>query len=101
MCYLALAGCGGGLPDCDDSDVIKLLKDIVRDSTSAPFSRVTVLKLEKVSGIRTVKIGKNSCLCSATGKFSTFLGQTVEDAFSYSIELADNGEEFRVTYYKK
>lgn len=81
-----LAGCGGGVPACDDGEVIKLLKKIFQDNGA---------KLIKVSAISTTSKDGNTCYCTGLGKAEIF-GESIEDEISYKVTLSDNGKEFYV-----
>lgn len=95
---LGLCACGASLPDCDSAQVIKLLKSIVKDQTNLPFASQSVVELKKVSAIRTIKREDKTCQCVAVGTFAA-LGQTMDEKFSYTIEMADNNDEFIVTMF--
>lgn len=84
---LSLYGCGGSLPECSDEEVVKLLKKIYKKSG---------VNLTEVSGISTKDRKENTCSCSALGKFYED-GVEEEYGIIYTINLADNGEEFTVT----
>lgn len=98
LCAACLCACGSSLPDCDSKEVIQLLKQIVKEQTNLPFANESVIELKKVSAVRTIERNDKSCSCAAIGTFAA-LGETMDQRFTYSVEMADNGDEFMVTIF--
>lgn len=102
---VAFAGCSQSVPKCGDSEVVDLVKQIAESElgnhVTDEFVSAQGVSLN-IDAIRTTstneQTGAHECaaqLVITVGK----TGQTSEIPITYTVEMADNGDEFYVNVF--
>lgn len=98
-------GCSSNVPDCNDSEVKDLVLEIANEEVfgmlGKGFARITELSLESARTTNTnEKTGANSCAADMRIKQdSGNIKQNRTVPITYTVESANDGEEFYVTVY--
>lgn len=99
------AGCSSEVPACNDSETKDLVLEIINDEVIGKFgvelANITDLSLESVRTTDTNdKTGSHSCAADLRIKQNSYLRkQNNTVPITYTVESANDGEEFYVTVY--
>tara|TARA_B100000029_G_scaffold427107_2_gene436350 strand:+ start:26728 stop:27078 length:351 start_codon:yes stop_codon:yes gene_type:complete len=102
---LLFVGCSSEVPDCNDSETKDLVLEITYDELIDRFgpelANITELSLEAVRTTDTNKrTGNHSCAADLRIKQDSHLRKQNSTApITYTVELANDGDDFYVTVY--